>query len=207
MNFKVFFEKGIHTSNDKRGRFISRIFGIFSEEIVHCWCKNPNSKYNCANGRPTIYEKDKHYTLDFTFIDKCEQVYIVEMKSEIQYQNYKFLTLRNDPTFNFFKNHIKKRAFQLFLNPGDRPIKIKGKELENIAGSILVWGRIEEKFNLEIFNHKMKKYIHNYRPLSDVLSVENMINDLLSWEDENYKSLVEQYKNWSNELYDKLLGE
>jgi hypothetical protein len=34
-----------------------------------------------------------------------------------------------------------------------------------------------------------------------------MINDLLEWEDENYKSLVEQYKNWSNALYDKLLGE
>ncbi len=107
-------------NNDARSKFLSRLFGIFSEKIVDCWCKNNKSDYeNC--GRPTIYADGWHYTLDFTF-KKDDKLYIVEMKSEIQYQNYKFMILKNNSKVNYLKHHLEKKAFKLFIDHVKKPV-------------------------------------------------------------------------------------
>lgn len=209
MDFQIFFKSG-RTVADKRGKYLSKVFGTFSEEIVDIWCKNKNSKYENI-GRPTIYTKNKkHYTLDFTFRDKSSmdnKNYIVEMKSEIQYQNYKFMVLGDTkPTAikpkqtDFFKHHKKKPAFNLFLDYSNTTVKINNpKKKIEVAGSILVWGSIEKDFSLSTFNK------NNNVELFDVLSVENMINDLIKWKDKNYQAFVNEYTNWSADLFSNML--
>ena len=77
----------------KRGKYLSRLFGIFSEDIVRIWAADEKCHYEDL-GRPSIRFEDKTYTLDFTFQHKqSRKVYIVEQKCEIEFQNYKFFIL------------------------------------------------------------------------------------------------------------------
>lgn len=136
----------------KREKFLSRLFGIFNEEVVDAWCCNENSPYKNL-GRPSIYDQDKKYlntTLDFTFEDKNGGKYIVEMKAELQYQKFKYMILDNASDTEFLKNHLKKQAFKLFVNPGDNIVQVDGKNIKP-NGSILVWGSIKEGFNKKKF--------------------------------------------------------
>jgi hypothetical protein len=41
------------SSSSARDKFLSRLFGIFSEEIVRIWCRAPDAPYEDL-GRPTI---------------------------------------------------------------------------------------------------------------------------------------------------------
>ena len=54
MSFK--FDDVIEKSTLNHDNFISRIFGIFNEEIVRIWCGNPNSSYEDL-GRPSLYKR------------------------------------------------------------------------------------------------------------------------------------------------------
>jgi len=156
VKFETYFRKDPNDKNDTKNKFLSRIFGIFSEEIVNIWCSNDNAPYKNI-GRPTIYTKEPkkgHYTLDFTFKDKDNKKFIVEMKSEIQYENYKYMILQSDTATNYLKHHQKKTAFQLFLNLKNNRISVKKEEINNLKsdGSILVWGSLSNNFNLNQFN-------------------------------------------------------
>ena len=173
------FENLFHSSNRRRDKFYSRIFGIFSENIVSIWCNDPRSSYKNL-GRPTIYinEEKKHFTLDFTFQSRQDnRIYIGEMKCELEFQGYKFLTL---DTATHITRHKAKRAFQLFLElaefPASKPVKITG-QFKTIHGAILVWGRFSQA-GYTIATEQFK--------LHDVLSVENIIADLVKWENDEY---------------------
>jgi len=73
------------TNNIKRDKFISRFFGIFSEEIANIYFCSPYSEYTNL-GRPNISINNKHYILDFTLKNKNNgKIYICEMKCEMQY--------------------------------------------------------------------------------------------------------------------------
>ena len=110
----------------KKEKFISRLFGIFNEEIVSIWCNNKKSHYRNL-GRPTLYIDGRHFTLDFTFEDRNKKRYIVEMKSELQYEKFKYMVLSNGSNVNYFQQHLKKKAFQLFVDPKSvDEIKIAG---------------------------------------------------------------------------------
>ena len=79
-------EKVFKTSLVERDKFLSRVFGIFSEKIVEIWCKSPKGKYKNL-GRPTIkINKDgKGKTLDFALQHKkTGSVYVTEMKCLLQ---------------------------------------------------------------------------------------------------------------------------
>lgn len=211
----------IKDKNDKKGRFLSRLFGIFSEEIVRIWAKNECSPYTDI-GRPTLYTDDgKHYTLDFTF-EKDGKYFIVEMKSEIQYQNYKFLTLDNNlekiQQIKYLDHHMKKKSFDLFLNfQKAKEIKVKTKiitpeglpkEEQKViepSGSILIWGRKSNGFSVDEFNENYSNIHGKQIKFSNILSLEDMINDLIEWKDEEYIEFIETYKNWTDRFFHDLL--
>ena len=92
----MLFSDLFRSDSSTRDKFLSRLFGIFSEEIVRCWASAPEAPYEDL-GRPTVKaptNESRGYTLDFTFRSKADDaIYIVEMKSELQYQNYKYLIL------------------------------------------------------------------------------------------------------------------
>ncbi len=104
----------------KRGKYLSRLFGIFSEDIVRIWAADEKCHYEDL-GRPSIRFEDKTYTLDFTFQHKqSRKVYIVEQKCEIEFQNYKFFILNKKEQLS---HHIKaKKAFMAFLEAAKKNI-------------------------------------------------------------------------------------
>ena len=190
----------------EEAKFLSRLFAIFSEGIVRIWGESEQSKYKGSLGRPTIYTyKNKRYTLDFTFEDQAGKIYIVEMKAELQYEKFKYMVLKNrseEPKVDFLNHHLKKEAFKLFINPNSsevREIKVNG-ESKKVDGSILIWGSISKNFNLDLFNKEENIQLH------DILSVENMIDDLIASENKEYFEFVGKYRQWSGRLFDTLTG-
>src|SRR5258706_11924001 len=123
MDEKVFAERVNFTSeqfvaifklpkaNPKRGKFLSRVLGIFSEEIVDIWAGDDRAPYENL-GRPTLrgvgQEAHRIPPLDFTFrCRKTGKTYPAEMKCEIEFQQYKFLVLNDVSQLK----HHKKPAF------------------------------------------------------------------------------------------------
>ena len=200
MNFEELFisEEKPYKGKSQRDKFLSRIFGIINEEIIRIWCKNEKSRFEDL-GRPTIYDVDgRHYTLDFLLKDKeTDDLFVAEMKCEIEYQKYKYFKLI---CCKQLEHHRKKRAFELFLEladkPGDYVVKCKGKE-ESVSGSVLVWGCISENGISEVKN--------DYS-LSHVLSTEKIVEELVDWQDPAFIEFINQYKKWSNQLFNGLLG-
>ena len=206
---KINFEQ-LFNSNDskpnKRDKFLSRLFGIFSEEIVKCWCKNPKSPY--ANlGRPTLRtaENKRGCTLDFTFKSNEDNlVYVVELKCELEYQNYKFLKLED---ISQLERHQKKKAFDRFVkiakNPNEYIVTRKNENNNSrkvkldVSGAILIWGSITESGRTNVIDEYGFK---------DVLSLEKMISDLINWDDQDYYKCIRLRSNWSQELFNGLNG-
>ena len=188
-----------YKGRSKRDKFLSRVFGIFNEEIIRIWCENEKSPFTNL-GRPTIYDNDgTHYTLDFLLRDKNGQVFVTEMKCEIEYQKYKYLKLVS-PTQ--FEHHSKKRAFSLFLELSDEPQKYvvrckASDEFSEIAGTALVWGKVSSEGRSAVQQQ------HN---ISHIISLESVINDLQNWSDKNFFEFVHEYRGWSEELFRGLLG-
>ena len=107
--------KSIFQSNDRaRDKFLSRLFGIFSEEIVRCWGRAVQAPYEDL-GRPTVksFCAKRGFTLDFTFRSRDNgAIYIAEMKCELEYENYRYLTLETPTQLD----HHGNEAFQTFSN-------------------------------------------------------------------------------------------
>ncbi len=177
---------------------MSRIFGIFNEEIIRIWCDNNKSPFQNI-GRPTIYDQDgKYYTLDFLLKDEKGHLFVTEMKCEIEYKKYKCLTLQG---CDQLKRPTKKRAFQLpfFEIAQDREkyeIKCNG-ELVRVNGSSLVWGRT----SLQGINDIKESFL-----VSHVLSTESIVADLIEWGDHNYLEFIGQHETWSSSLFSGLIG-
>jgi len=179
----------------EKGSFLSRVFGIFNEEIVRIWARDVHSPYNINENRPTLYDKDnKPYTLDFLF-EKNGKYYVSEMKCEIQYNNYRFWRLENPKQLN----HHKKNAFKLFLQAAKEPssVKVKAGSFVNPAGTVLVWGAACEEG---------VQTVKEQYGFSDILTVENCISDLIQWSNSEYVALLEKYESWCGSLFEALKG-
>lgn len=192
----ITFQSLFRSANSPRDKFLSRLFGIFNEEIVRCWCRDNQSPYRNL-GRPTIKPagKPRGYTLDFALESKSDnRVYIGEMKCELEYENYRYLTLESAAQLD----HHGKEAFRLFLdvakNPSQHIITIGGKPT-SISGSILVWGRYTEIGHANVMAHY---------GLHEILSLENIIADLVLWQNKDFVELLDKYQTWTNGLFSGL---
>lgn len=181
-----------------RGKFLSRVFGIFSEEIVRVWTKDPNSPYTDL-GRPTLRRKDhnsKGYTLDFTLRDNLTQkTFVAEMKCEIEYQNYKYLILTEIKQLE----HHKKDAFAAFLDITNNPKSYRTyveKKILEVDGAILIWGAVTSEG---------RQTVKQTLGLFDILTIVEMIRDLNKWGNGEFRDLIKSRAQWSTELFDGLL--
>ena len=186
------------TVNSKRDNFLSRVFGIFNEDIVRLWCNNSNSHYDDL-GRPSLYycdtDKYTHTTLDFTLQNKeTKEIFISEQKCELAYQNYRYLELNSSDQLKHHDKKAFKRFLQVAKTPNSYNVKIHGQEY-SVSGSILIWGRV---------NVDNKEDIKKHFRFQDILSIENMINDLLEWEDDDYKKYINRRYEWMKELMSNL---
>jgi hypothetical protein len=183
-------------ASKSRGKYLSRVFGIFSEEIVRIWASDPRAPYEDL-GRPTLRLAGEisGSTLDFALRSReTGKVYVSEMKCEIEYQNYKYLVLANAGQLN----HHSKPAFAAFLAVARKAETWRAyiaKRDVKIDGAILIWGAATEEGRAEAMRDK---------GFTEVLTLAEIIADLNSWNNGNYRSLLEQRRTWSNEMYDAL---
>ena len=96
--------------------------------------------------------------MDFTLQSKHDgSVHISEMKCELEYENYRFLTLEAP----WQLDHHTKAAFQVFLDAARHPThyvaSVSGKPQPS-GGSILVWGRYTQQGRASV----IEKYVRLY---------------------------------------------
>jgi hypothetical protein len=181
-----------------RAKFLSRIFGIFSEEIVSLWAHDDRAPYESL-GRPTVKVPgdSRGHTLDFTLRNRVTgKVFVAEMKCEIEYQDYKYFVLERVEQLA----HHKKTAFEVLLRVAmhapDQAVCVAGKNI-NVDGAILIWGSATAEGRRAVIESK---------GFHDVLTIAEICKDLASWNHTGYKALVAQRREWSNELFTGLLG-
>jgi len=180
-----------------RGKYLSRIFGIFSEEIVRIWAKHPRCLYENL-GRPTLRKPGEKSgsTLDFTLRHKITgKCYVTELKCEIEYQNYKYLVLSDVKQLS---HHNKSAFFALLDAAAGKPEQQAFINRKSIAidGAILIWGAATAEGRRAVID----KY-----GFFDVITMAEIIQDLRSWECESYNELLEERRSWANEMFEALL--
>ena len=179
-----------------RGKYLSRVFGIFSEEIVRIWAGDPRAPYEDL-GRPTLRALGAKAgsTLDFTLRSKATgKVYVAELKCEIEYQDYRYLVLAGPKQLD----HHNKAAFAALLavaaKDQDQRAYVGKKEVA-IDGAILIWGAATSAGRVAVIGEK---------GFFEVLTLAEIIADLKHWQSEPYRVLLEHRRAWSSELYDAL---
>jgi len=177
----------------EKGNFLSRVFGIFNEEIIRIWARDEGSPYNLHERRPTLYEGSRGYTLDF-LLEKNGELFVAEMKCEIQYQDYRYWRLTNPKQL---EHHLSKKAFELFLrlslDSQSVPVKA-GKPIE-VKGTVLVWGAATPAGI---------RAVQDQFGISDVLTVESCIRDLIKWNNQAYLALLHEREQWLSSLFNGL---
>ena len=181
-----------------RGKYLSRVFGIFSEEIVRMWAGDHRCPYEDL-GRPTLRKRGETSgsTLDFTLRHKATgKAYVAELKCEIEYQNYKYLVLSDIKQLA----HHSKAAFFALLDAAARSPEqqafVAGKALE-VDGAILIWGAA----TLE-----GRRAVIDAYGFSQVITMAEIIDELRGWGYEPYRQLIEDRRSWANEMFDALLA-
>lgn len=190
--------KGPGDGDRAKAKFLSRVFGIFSEEIVRRWCESADAPYEDL-GRPTVRFDNEQTgsTLDFTLRNReSNKTYVAEMKCEIEYRNFKYFVLESNEQLD---HHKKKPAFQSFLRAAREPsaarVKVGGRPV-TVDGAILIWGAATPCGRADV--RKRSKVV-------DVLTVESMVDDLARSNDKRYITLLEDRRKWLNEMFDGLL--
>lgn len=185
-----------------RDNKLSRVFGIFNEELVRIWSLNPLSKFEDI-GRPSLYIDNRYQktTLDFTFRERdTGKLFIAEMKVELAFNNYKYLTLKSEDNYDHIIHHTGSKSFAKFLEAAldNKRYEIRvNQEKVIVDGAILVWGKIDIDQKAQI---KKRFNFH------DILSLEEIINDLILWKDQKYFEFIDTWQNWCTSMFDSLKG-
>ncbi len=187
-------EQFFRSTDSKRDNFLSRVSGIFNEEIVRMWCANPNSPL-VDLGRPTIWEPGgKHHTLDFTLRDIKGMTFVTEMKCELAYDGYRYLRLTNAAQLDHHEGSAFLRFLELAVSGHGLVAKVGAIPIA-VDGIVSVWGAT---------TRAGVDSVTSTRAIADVLSVEVMINDLRRWDDPQRKHRVGELRGWCSDLFDFL---
>jgi hypothetical protein len=192
--------KFFRTSESGRDAFLSRLFGMLSEEVVRAWCAVGSNPFEDL-GRPTLRGNGikNFYTLDFTLRERAtNRVYVAEMKCELQFDNYRQLTLMDGRQI---LRHQKLPAFAHFLalarEPDRYQVAVAGKPVD-VDGSILVWGDVAPDASA-----MAAQEFGIYR----VLSVAEIVHDLAHDRPASWHDRIATWQRWSNELFDFLAAQ
>lgn len=190
-------EEIFRTEEPLRGAYLSRLFAFFSEEVVRHWAACEQAPYRDL-GRPTVWdEANKFHVLDFTLERRSDGArFATEMKCEIQFENYRYLALRDGSEID---HHVRVAAFAKLLRLAREPnalrVTISGKGEQNLEGAILVWGVVTEEGKAAA----MDRF-----GFADVLGVEDMLRDLGEWQPQEWADWIATRKRWSDDLFNWL---
>ena len=218
--FETFKSPGAKKSGDSpKDNFLARLFGLFSEEIIRIAYKKGKSKKNFTYlGRPTIYKKSEYGvkgargdTVDFLLEDVDGNIFVTEMKCELTFDDYRCIELVNERPIE--RHRKNKPAFKELLDLG-KSIKDGRGELDyvitytdcagnrgciansnRVAGIALVWGKVAQT-GLE---HLKEKY-----NITHIISLEDVMNDLIKNENEDYLELIQVRQSWCDSLFEHM---
>lgn len=193
---QISFEHLFKSGDRDRDKFLSRLFGIFSERIVRVWCEDHRSKYSDL-GRPTLKSENerKGCTLDFTFKSRQDgHVFVGELKCELEFQDYHFLKLTSFSDLEHHKSKTFARFLKVARNPGEYMVTVNRKSIQ-VAGAILVWGSVDGNGRAAVMKENGFK---------DVLSLEEIIAQLQDWGNEGYRRLLDERAHWCQNLFEQL---
>lgn len=190
------FESLFRTSLPVRDKLLSRLFGIFSEDIVRIWCRCPDAPYQDL-GRPRLRLDGgvSGSTLDFLLADRRDhRRFVAEMKCELEYDTYRYLTLTNPAQLE----HHRKPAFEAFLQAAREPSIVSvstAKGPVSVHGAVLVWGDATEAGKAAT----VARY-----GFHEVLTVAGILRDLNVWQPTEWATFLSERQRWATELFDGL---
>jgi hypothetical protein len=196
--FQGDFERLFRTDTAARDNYRSRLFALFSEEIVRAWGRNERAPYRDI-GRPTLWTGNAFATIDFALQRRADgQLFVAEQKAELAWAGYSQLRLHSAAQVD---RHRGKRAFDWFLDvaraPNSYVVKINGRQT-SVNGAILVWGATTDE------GREAAKASFGF---ADVLSLEMMLAALRAWNDVDWRRRVTELRAWTNGLLDELIEE
>ena len=180
----------------QRDKFLAHFFAFFSEEAIRCWCSDPKNRY-ADLGRPRVMTvtSSKLYFLDFTFRERSSgRIFLGKQKFWPEYQDYRFLRIDSVELID----DMVTDAFEAFLNCASTPDKYRvwcGAGELRPSGSIFVTGAITDEADEAV---RQKYGFH------EILSFEQIIEELRSSRNSRWEELVEKRLRWSMELFDAL---
>lgn len=184
------------TPDSRRDKFLARLFGLFSEDLVRDWTSDARAPY-VNRGRPTLWapEDARGATLDFTLEDReTHKIYVAEMKIELEFEAYRYMTLES---FDQLKHH-RLPAFHRFLeiarHPGAYEVRVAATPVV-VDGAILIWGAVSQAG---------KEAVRDEAGLHDVLSLERIIENLRQWRPRSYVERLKALQQATNDLFDWL---
>ncbi|MDQ6736481.1 MAG: hypothetical protein M3Z30_02115 [Gemmatimonadota bacterium] len=183
-------------SNDvHRDKYLARVFGIVSEQIVRLWAALPAVPYTFDPVRPTLFApgESRGRTLDFLLRDRDNRVFVAELKCELEYRGYRYLTL-TDPE-QLTHHASSKAAFRHFLAfaaaPDTYTVRSAG-HVVSASGAILIWGDATPEGRVQV----RARY-----QFADVLTLADMIRDLQDVGSTEYQAWLSDRWHWSHELW------
>lgn len=185
------------SGDSARDAFRSRLFGLFSEDIVRFWSRNERAPYRDL-GRPTLWKDGQFATLDFTLESRADGLrYAAELKAEMAFEGYRYLRLIDAGQL---AHHSTKRAFAWLLDLAAQrstfEVHLAARPVE-ISGAILVWGASSPQGRAHVISE------HGF---ADVLSLESMLGDLHEWADAGWQQRISELRTWSDGMWDVLSG-
>ncbi len=193
------FESLFLTGDSRRDNIRSRLFGMFSEDIVRIWARDERAPYRDL-GRPTLWSPTElgGATIDFTLERRADgRRFVAEQKAEFAFEGYRYLRLTEPQQL---AHHGTKGAFGCFLamarTPDAYEARLNAKPVE-VHGAILVWGAVSDEGRRSVMEHY---------GFADVLSLEEMVNDLNGWQNPEWAAKLAELRDWTSGLFDRLGG-
>ena len=181
---------------------LSRVFAIFSEDIMRLYFNGVNSKYSDL-GRPSRKKGRDGPVWDFT-IEDDGKLYVAEMNCEISLDGYKYACLDSEKWVKRQEDSNNFGVLMKIAKGEDRkPVRISSSTDKALRdgfvpdGVVIIWGSVDSSTRQSL--------IAKYDKLHDVLSVEDAISKLILKEP-GYLSLIDRMKHLIDEFYDRLSG-
>ncbi|MAS36770.1 MAG: hypothetical protein CL610_22385 [Anaerolineaceae bacterium] len=179
-----------HPDHPERSRYLTGLFSLFARDIVRCWGEDKQAPYACL-GKATLRQAkaNRGSPMDFAFEDRKKQVFAVIMicdpledKPLVDAEQVE--QFRTTRTFAaFLESALNPAPYSLAVGSADYPV----------AGSILIWSSLQSR--------KTRAVLRKTFGFADVLSVENIIADLLLWQNRDFQMLLDRRAAWSHEMF------
>lgn len=194
------FEQIFRTTEQDGDKYLARLFGVLSEEIVRHWCRCPVALY--ANlGRLTLQlpGERRGHTLDFTLQRRATgETFAAELKCWPEFEGYRYLRLTSSEQLQRVRRYSGaafEKLLKLAHEPESIPAHVGGRPVR-VNGAILIWCAVDPD---------ARDAVSAEYGFADVLSLETMLADLRAWAPSHWMNVVNRYRRWSNELFDYLV--